>query len=463
MVLSLGGFESRPFIRGLQGRSVSMRAPGKPKDTLSKVLPLRWSLGSKDRRKPEPVPPPVREPGPVELVQYLESGRRPRCTKDPIVTLMSEPRGAKETEGQATNAANESCEVKTRVEPAQVPEGQRRPSEKTTSLKGSKASQAMDGSSTSISSSTLTRRKEGRKQGYTTTQDKDAGRSSAAGVQPSSSTTSLRDGTLRRHKAERADRERHSSNHEGKANAKKGESPKSHEGLFSFFKGKKKKENEPKTSGEGESGTVKAEEETTRNLSRLSLSNGAATQGTAAKEGRSSEQRQPDDMANGKVAQRTSAIKRSQSSSNIPTKAEHGMHRTASLHRNGMSAATPRSLTTDKPSYGTLQRTRYSTTSLGRKRTVPESSFWRLWRARNTKVEIRCALKDAPNALFTHATKSLGWVLDKMSQLSCKVARTLSKVASLLGRHWKGEKKILCFWSFVPFSQFCWNCRSLFS
>lgn len=365
VVLSLGGFESRPFIRGLQGRSVSMRAPSKPKDTLSKVLPLRWSLGSKDRRKPEPVPPTVREPDPVELVQYLESGRRPRCTKDPIVTLMSEPRGAMDTtEGQAP--ASESCEAKTRVESPRVPEGQRRPSEKTSSLRGSKAK---DGSSTNISSSTLTRSKEGRKQGYTAAQDKDAGRSTGAGVQHSSSTPSLRDGTLRRHKAERADRERHSTNHEGKANTKKGEFPKSHEGLFNFFKGKKKKENEPKKSRE-----VKAEEETSRNLSRLSLSNGAATQGTAAKEGRS-DQQQAEEMANGKVAQRTTAIKRSQSSSNIPTKAEHSMHRTASLYRNGISAATPRSLTTDKPSYGTLQRTRYSTTSLGRKRTVPESSF----------------------------------------------------------------------------------------
>lgn len=387
LILSLGGFESRPFIRGLQGRSLSMRAPSKPKDTLSKVLPLRWSLGSKDRRKHDPVPPAVGEPGPVELVQYLESGRRPRCTKDSIVTLMSEPRGTKDTpEGQAAAGvqpsanASLSCEVKSRVESPQVPEGQRRSSEKTSS-KGSKASQAKDESSANISSSssssTLTRRKDGRKQSSTVAQDKETKRSTNAGVQPSSSTPSLGDGTLRRQKGERAGREHHSS-HEGKSKTKKGEFPKSHEGLFSFFKVKIKKEQEPKKAREGESGKDLGEEETNRTLSRLSLSNGAAVRGAGAKEGKSngSEQRQSDEMANGKVAQRTTVIKRSQSSSNIPTKTEHSVHRTASLHRNGMSAGPSRSLTADKPSYGTLQRTRYSTTSLGRKRNVPESSFW---------------------------------------------------------------------------------------
>ena len=85
----------RPFVRGLQGRSVSMRTPTKTRDTLSKVLPLRWSFGSKDRRKPSD-PLPDTGPAPAELVEYLESGRRPRCTKDSIVTLMAAPPGGKE-------------------------------------------------------------------------------------------------------------------------------------------------------------------------------------------------------------------------------------------------------------------------------------------------------------------------------------------------------------------------------
>uniref|UniRef100_A0A4W6FRQ4 ubiquitinyl hydrolase 1 n=1 Tax=Lates calcarifer TaxID=8187 RepID=A0A4W6FRQ4_LATCA len=320
-----GGFESRPFIRGLQGRSVSMRAPSKTKDTLSKVLPMRWSFGSKDRRKPDPVPPPVQDPAPVELVQYLESGRRPRCTKDPIVTLMSEPRSAKESaEGRAaanfrsSSVGSISCVGKAGdelpPESPQVPEGQRRPSDKTASL--------------------------------------------------------------RRSKGNRADKE-HA--YEGNSKTKKGEVPKSHEGLLSFFKGNfLKKEKDPRKSKESESGRGGGEEGGRRTLSRLSLSNGAAGGRTEVEGSKSNgSSHLGDELANGKVGRSAADIKRSQSSSNIPTKSEQSMRRTASLHRNGMSTAPApsRSLTTDKPSYGTLQRTRYSTTSLGRKRTVPESSF----------------------------------------------------------------------------------------
>lgn len=366
LLLSSGGFESRPFIRGLQGRSVSMRAPSKPKDTLSKVLPLRWSLGSKDRRKQDPVPPAVREAAPVELVQYLESGRRPRCTKDSIVTLMSDPRCTKDIpEGQA------AAGVQSRVECSQVPEGQRRPSERTASSKGSKASQTKDESSANASSgsssSTLTRRKEGRKQSFPVTQDKEANR--GAGVQPGFSPPSLGDGTLRRQKGDPAERERHSS-HEGKSKSQKGEFPKGHEGLFSFFKAKIKKEKECKKVREGESRQDLGEDETGGTLSRISLSNGAAVQGSRGGRAAGSDQRRSDDMANGKVVQRATVIRRSHSSSNIPTKSEHGVHRTASLHRNGTSGGPARSLTA-----GALQRSRYSTTSLGRRRNVPESSF----------------------------------------------------------------------------------------
>uniref|UniRef100_A0A8C2XAM7 ubiquitinyl hydrolase 1 n=1 Tax=Cyclopterus lumpus TaxID=8103 RepID=A0A8C2XAM7_CYCLU len=370
-----GGFESRPFIRGLQGRSVSMRAPSKTKDTLSKVFPLRWSFGSKDRRKPDPVPPSVQDPAPAELVQYLESGRRPRCTKDPIVTLMSEPRRTKETaEGRASanvrsaSVGSLSC-INRAVDElppdsTQIPEGQRRASDKTASLRRRKGSQTRDEMSSSSGSNTLTSKKEARRQSSSkasqdTTETK---RSSSAGVQPSYSTPSLHDGTLRRPKGERADKEHHGANEEN-SKTKKGEVPKNHEGLLSFFKGNfLKKDKDSRKSREGESWREGGEEG-----GRRTLSNGPG--------------HLREELANGKMGPTSADIKRSQSSSNIPTKAEQSMRRTASLHRNGMSRvpapapAPPRSLTTDKPSYGTLQRARYSTTSLGRKRTVPESSF----------------------------------------------------------------------------------------
>lgn len=367
-----------------------MRAPSKTKDTLSKVLPLRWSLGSKDRRKPDPVPPSVRDAAdPVELVQYLESGRRPRCTKDPIVTLMSEPCCTREaTESRAdsnvrsSSVGSISCVGKAGDESPQVPEGQRRPSDKTASLRRSKASHTRDESTTNISSSsssnTLTRRKDSRKQSSSkASQDTEKKRSSSAGVQPSYSTPSLHDGTLRRQKGDRADKQHHA--YEGSSKTKKGEVPRSHEGLLSFFKGNfLKKDKESRRSKEDETGKGSGEEGGRRTLSRLSLSNGTAGGGNGVEGGKSNGAGHPgDELANGKVGRTTADIKRSQSSSNIPTKAEQSMRRTASLHRNGMSTAPApsRSLTTDKPSYGTLQRTRYSTTSLGRKRTVPESSF----------------------------------------------------------------------------------------
>uniref|UniRef100_A0A7N6BXS3 ubiquitinyl hydrolase 1 n=1 Tax=Anabas testudineus TaxID=64144 RepID=A0A7N6BXS3_ANATE len=387
-----GGFESRPFVRGLQGRSVSMRAPSKTKDTLSKVFPLRWSLGSKDRRKPDPAPPLVQESAPVELVQYLESGRRPRCTKEPIVTLMNEPRSTK-ARGDGRAAANVrsssvgslSCvakaEDKLPLESQQFPQGQRRPSDKTVVPRRSKGSQLRDENtlnfSSSSSSNTLSRTKDARKQSCSkVSQDTETKRSSSAVVQPSYSTPSLHDGTLRRQKGDKADKE-HNGAYVENHNSKKGEVPKSHEGLLAFFKGNfLKKDKDSNKSRDSESGRGGGQEGGKGTLSRQSLSNGTAGGGPGVDGGKSNVSGYlGDELANGKVGRSTADIKRSQSSSNLPTKAEQSMRRTASLHRNGMSTAPSRSLSTDKPSYGTLQRTRYSTTSLGRKRTVPESSF----------------------------------------------------------------------------------------
>ncbi|XP_061589330.1 ubiquitin carboxyl-terminal hydrolase 43a [Cololabis saira] len=373
-----GGFESRPFVRGVKGRSKSMRAPSKARDSLSKVLPLRWSFGSKDRRKPDQVPPPAQDPAPVEL----------GCTKEPIAALMSESRGKKEAgggraaaaaTGRSSSAGSLSCVGKSAEEPPypQVPEGQRRPSEKTASLKRNKGSQSKEESaaniSTSFSSNTLTRRKDARKQiSSKSSQETETKPSSGTAIHPSFSAPSIQGGTLRRPKG--ANKDQHGATDE---NPRKEDVQKSHDGLFSFLKGNfLKKDKDPRKSKEAESGRGTDDEGGRRTLSKASLSNGAAGGRTAADEGKSkSSGRQADGLVNGKPGRAAGDIKRSQSSSNIPTKAEQNMRRTASLHRNGTSAAPSRSLAADKPSYGTLQRNRYSTTSLGRKRTVPESSF----------------------------------------------------------------------------------------
>lgn len=380
--LSSGGFENRPFVRGLQGRSISMRVPTRSKESLSKKLPLRWSLGSKDRRKPEQLSPPVQDPDPAELVQYLESGRRPRCTKDSIVTLMNDSRSSKKTpEGRAasvrsSNTGSMSCVGKMEEEPhySQVPEGQRRPSEnksektsgKTASLRRKKESPAKEERDS--------RRQSSAKSSHNT----DTKLSSSSGVHPSHSTSSLQDGTLRRQKGEKAIRDINSTEAD-QSKMKKDEEPKSQDGLFSFLRGNfLKKDKDSKKAKDSNSGKRGSLEEGKRTSSRISLPNGTAGGRTGVEGSKSNGSgRRVDELANGKVVRSSADIRRTQSSSNITTKAEQSMRRTASLHRNGKSTtlAPSRSQATDKQSYNTMQRTQYSTTSLGRKKTVPESSF----------------------------------------------------------------------------------------
>ena len=354
-----GGFDTRPFVRGLQGRSVSMRTPTKTREALSKVLPLRWSFGSKDRQKPAATPTSG------ELVEYLESGRRPRCTKDPIATLMAGPAGEKEAPEprrkpsmSSPSSSSLSCLGRSDGEPGsgRAPEGQYRLSAdgSGTLRRGSK--QRDDG--------TLTRRssKKSGKQEQSASGDAHSHRSSGSAAPPGS------DSTLKRGKGPSGPPPPEESR------GKRGEEPKGHDGLLSFLKPGFLKKDSQKKQREGEAG--RQGESTKRSSSRLSLSNGplnGAPEGKANGGPRGAGSRGGQELANGRVAR--GDITRSQSSSSIPSRPDLTLRRSASLHRNGLSAPPPRSLTADKPSYGTLQRTRYSTTSLGRKRAVPESSF----------------------------------------------------------------------------------------
>lgn len=84
-----GGVEARPLVRGVGGRSISMKAPpaSRSRHGPFKTLPLRWSFGHREKR-----------PGAsVELVEYLESRRRPRSTSQSIVPLLTRAAGGDET------------------------------------------------------------------------------------------------------------------------------------------------------------------------------------------------------------------------------------------------------------------------------------------------------------------------------------------------------------------------------
>ncbi|KAJ8283710.1 hypothetical protein COCON_G00025600 [Conger conger] len=358
-----GGFDTRPFVRGLQGRSVSMRTPTKTREALSKVLPLRWSFGSKDRQKPA-------APTSGELVEYLESGRRPRCTKDPIATLMAgpekeAPEPRRKPSLSSPSSTSLSCLGRADGEPhgsGRGPEGQYRQSaDSSGTLRRGSSKQRDDGSLSRRSS------KKSSKQEQSSSGDSRSHRSSGTAAPPGS------DSTLKRGKGHSGPGDRPSPPEESRG--KRGEDPKGHDGLLSFLKPGFLKKDSQKKQRDGESGGRQGDS-AKRSSSRLSLSNGplnGALEGKANGAPRGSGSRGGQELANGRVSR--GDITRSQSSSSIPSRPDLTLRRTASLHRNGLSAPPARGLSADKPSYGTLQRTRYSTTSLGRKRTVPESSF----------------------------------------------------------------------------------------
>nr|XP_021511683.1 ubiquitin carboxyl-terminal hydrolase 43 [Meriones unguiculatus] len=88
-----GGVESRSLVRGVGGRSISMKAPpaSRSRHGPFKTMPLRWSFGHREKR-----------PGAsVELVEYLESRRRPRSTSQSIVPLLTRAAGGDETTATA--------------------------------------------------------------------------------------------------------------------------------------------------------------------------------------------------------------------------------------------------------------------------------------------------------------------------------------------------------------------------
>lgn len=86
--LAGGGLESRPLVRGERGRSISMKVPtpSRAKQGAFKTMPLRWSFGHREKRVVAS----------VELVEYLESRRRPRSTSQSIVPLLTGAAGGDE-------------------------------------------------------------------------------------------------------------------------------------------------------------------------------------------------------------------------------------------------------------------------------------------------------------------------------------------------------------------------------
>lgn len=393
MSFPLDGFEAKPFVRGTQGRSVSMRSPTKPKENLSKVLPLRWSFGSKDRIKH----PAQTQPG--ELVEYLESGRRPRCTKDPIITLVATP-PQRNAQGRAFEVGQDcsspsgsslSCTDRPSSDTCyspKIPEGQSRPFSVERSIShGVGNVKARDYGSLRQRSSKRARQEQGR----TLDLQLQLQRGAILAGHMSHSAPPSRDSTLRRTKVQTGLTSRAQKDllqmviQPEDRRGQKGQEGRSHDSLLSFFKpgfmkkdinGSPIKGQDRRLNGHGHLGKLASS-----NLAKMSLSNG--TLATVALEEKKAgvlpscnTHNCKVQLVNGKAGHHDPVdIKRAHSSSNIQTKLDLTFRRCASLQRNGEIVAPPahRILLSDKPSYATLQRTRYSTTSLGRHRPVPES------------------------------------------------------------------------------------------
>ncbi|KAG8507115.1 Ubiquitin carboxyl-terminal hydrolase 43 [Galemys pyrenaicus] len=96
-----GGMGPTPLVRGVRGRSISMKAPtsSRIKQGPFKTMPLRWSFGT--REKPLGAS--------IELVEYLESRRRPRSTSQSIVPLLT---GAAGGDKSAALRSSPTCPAK---------------------------------------------------------------------------------------------------------------------------------------------------------------------------------------------------------------------------------------------------------------------------------------------------------------------------------------------------------------
>ncbi|XP_029014327.1 ubiquitin carboxyl-terminal hydrolase 43 isoform X2 [Betta splendens] len=338
------GFEEQVFVRGA-GRSLSMRSPTKPKEALSKVLPLRWSFGSKDRIRH----PTQAQPG--ELVEYLESGRRPRCTKEPIISLVATPpqRAAQgrtvEADQGCSSPSGSSLSHTDRLSSdscysPKVPEGQSRPSMERN------VSQTIGASRTRENGSLRQRSTKGARQDQGRNLDFFLHRGAILGGHVSHSAPQSRDSTLGRAKVQTGGTSRAQKDPLQNRDDRNGSG--GHEGhnhdLLSYFRPAFIRRDHPRSPFKAPELRVNGHDSAT-----LSLSNGTLEDGKDWK-----------DLSD------PADIQRAFSSSSIQTKLEPTFRRCSSLQRNGDVAVAPlrRLLLSDRSGYGTVQRTRYSATCL---------------------------------------------------------------------------------------------------
>ncbi|KAM4030659.1 ubiquitin carboxyl-terminal hydrolase 43 [Anomaloglossus baeobatrachus] len=336
---------SKSFVRGAKGRSASMRvsSASKIKLSISKAMPLRWSFGSKDKAKPET----------RELVEYLESGRRPKYTNEPIVPVMT--KAEKSSNGIPPNLSQSTSH-------------------------GANGTSSASGQSRALSSSTKTDTLRGKPKerqshqdsmvqggkGHASTQSQNKDRTSSSdgpmGINGSASNNAVKVKTSSGQKVDLNQR------HHTKVGDNRPDKTKPSE-IESEWKSTKMRTNLLRKEARWQTGSeTPTPSELHNSISRTSLSNGVVV--TDGRTSGTLPRRQKEDNRS------KMDIRRAHSSTNVQTKAEWTMKRSTSLYRNGSTPHQPaRQMSAEKALDGTLPRMKYQTSSLGRKKTVPESSF----------------------------------------------------------------------------------------
>ncbi|KAM9296796.1 ubiquitin carboxyl-terminal hydrolase 43 [Gastrophryne carolinensis] len=321
------GCGTRAFVRGVKGRSASLRIPSRLKRTLSKAMPLRWSFGPKDRTKPKP----------GDLGEFPESGRQAKGANDDDASANQDklPNGA-----PPTQSANESCSASGQRRPADAAEG--KPKVTRQDSAGAKGKDLP-------SQSKLRTLGAERPTSSVDTRERFKASPSSGKHREANQRTLTKDGAP------------DAGPHEGKSKPRNGALTK--DGTSES----KPRIGAPKKEARRPSGSDSIKSEVSNGTAKASVSNGVLpderTSGTVPRPQKEGE------LPAGKPQL---DIRRVQSSSNVQTKAEWTMKRSASLYRNGSAPHHPRGYPGDNPA---LQRMKLQTSSLGRKKSVPESSF----------------------------------------------------------------------------------------
>ncbi|KAM4691704.1 ubiquitin carboxyl-terminal hydrolase 43 [Rhinophrynus dorsalis] len=350
-----GSAGSKPFARGVKGRSASMKvsSASKLKLSISKAMPLRWSFGSKDRVK--------RETG--ELVEYLESGRRPKYTNESIVPLMTAPSNSEKEGGGSQTKTSQS---------------------KVQGVNGTATNSSSGGHSKQITSSSKTetpriKPKEkanfhestlspGQGKNERSAQPKPRDTRSSGDV-PSGTNSTAAD-NIAKGKASSGRREDNSQRNpikDGDNNRPRlSESEGQREGKSAKLRSSFVKKDTRRPSGPDTSSASGL----SNGVPRTSLSNGVLVDGRTSG---TMPRRPKEELPNGKSP---ADIRRAHSSSNVQNKVEWTMKRSASLYKNGSAShQLSRPAATEKLPSNSQQRLKYQTSSLGRNKSVPESSF----------------------------------------------------------------------------------------